>query len=55
MGDTILDPEIPETETKPLPWENAPKDVLFYERIYEDGHLGFTRTGTWGLLPSPPS
>ena len=40
MGDTILDPEIPETETKPLPWENAPKDVLFYERIYEDGHLG---------------
>lgn len=43
MGDTILGPEIPETETKPLPWADAPKDVLFYERIYEDGHLG-TRT-----------
>lgn len=33
-------PEIPEPETKPLPWADAPKDVLFYERIYEDGHLG---------------
>ena len=33
-------PEIPETETKPLPWENAPENVLFYEKIYEDGHLG---------------
>lgn len=43
MGDTILDPatpEIPETETKPLPWADAPEGVLFYERIYEDGHLG---------------
>lgn len=45
MGDTILDPatpETPETETEatPLPWADAPKDVLFYERIYEDGHLG---------------
>lgn len=43
MGDTILDPatpEIPETETKPLPWADAPGNVLFYERIYDDGHLG---------------
>ena len=43
MGDTILDPvtpEIPETETPVCPWADAPKDVLFYERIYEDGHLG---------------
>ena len=40
MGDTILDPEIPETETKPLPWADAPKGVLFYEKIYPDGHLG---------------
>ena len=42
MGDTILDPvtpEIPEPETV-CPWADAPKDVLFYERIYEDGHLG---------------
>ena len=42
MTDEISTPETPETETKatPLPWENAPKDVIFYERIYEDGHLG---------------
>lgn len=40
MGDTILDREIPETETKPLPWADAPENVLFYEKIYEDGHLG---------------
>ena len=40
MGDTILDPEIPETETKPLPWAGAPENVIFYEKIYEDGHLG---------------
>lgn len=40
MGDTILDPEIPEPETKPLPWADAPENVLFYDRIYDDGHLG---------------
>lgn len=40
MGDTILDPEIPEPETKPLPWAGAPENVLFYEKIYDDGHLG---------------
>lgn len=40
MGDTILDPEIQETETKPLPWADAPESVIFYERIYDDGHLG---------------
>lgn len=32
-------PEIPEPETV-CPWADAPKDVLFYDRIYEDGHLG---------------
>lgn len=25
-------------ETKP--WDNAPENVIFYERIYEDGHIG---------------
>jgi hypothetical protein len=40
MGDTILDPEIPEIETVRLPWADAPENVLFYEKIYEDGHLG---------------
>ncbi len=33
-------PEMPEIETVRLPWADAPKDVLFYDRIYEDGHLG---------------
>lgn len=33
-------PEIPEPETKPLPWADAPENVIFYEKIYEDGHLG---------------
>lgn len=40
MTDKTATPEIPEPETKPLPWADAPKDVLFYDRIYEDGHLG---------------
>lgn len=22
------------------PWDNAPENVIFYERIYEDGHIG---------------
>ena len=24
----------------PKPWDNAPENVYFYEKIYEDGHLG---------------
>lgn len=40
MTDKTDTPEIPEPETKPLPWTGAPENVLFYERIYEDGHLG---------------
>lgn len=32
--------DTPETETVRLPWADAPKDALFYDRIYEDGHLG---------------
>ena len=32
--------EIPEPEIIPNPWDNAPTDVYFYEKIYEDGHLG---------------
>lgn len=42
MGDTILDPatpEIPEPETV-CPWADAPEGVLFFDKIYEDGHLG---------------
>ena len=27
------------------PWDNAPENVYFYEKIYEDGHLGaFTQS-----------
>lgn len=33
-------PEIPESETVRLPWADAPENVIFYEKIYEDGHLG---------------
>ena len=37
--------EIPEPEPIPNPWDNAPENVYFYEKIYEDGHLGsFTQS-----------
>ena len=37
--------EIPEPEIIPNPWDNAPSDVYFYEKIYDDGHLGsFTQS-----------
>ena len=37
--------EIPEPEPIPNPWDNAPSDVYFYEKIYDDGHLGsFTKS-----------
>lgn len=37
--------EIPEPEIIPNPWDNAPENVYFYEKIYEDGHLGaFTQS-----------
>jgi len=32
-------------EPIPNPWDNAPTDVYFYEKIYDDGHLGsFTQS-----------
>ena len=41
--ESIPDIEIPEPEIIPNPWDNAPKDCYFYERINEDGHIeGFT-------------
>ena len=37
--------EVPEPEIIPNPWDNAPENVYFYEKIYEDGHLGsFTQS-----------
>ena len=39
------DIEIPEPEIIPNPWDDAPENVYFYEKIYEDGHLGsFTQS-----------
>lgn len=39
------DIEIPEQEIIPNPWDDAPENVYFYEKIYEDGHLGsFTQS-----------
>ena len=39
------EPVIEESESIPNPWDNAPSDVYFYEKIYEDGHLGsFTQS-----------
>lgn len=35
---TEPDFEIPEPE--PLPWADAPENTIYYEKIYEDGHLG---------------
>ena len=30
---------------EPNPWDNAPENVCFYEKIYDDGHLGsFTQS-----------
>jgi len=35
----------PEYVPEPNPWDNAPSDVYFYEKIYDDGHLGsFTQS-----------
>lgn len=39
------DIEISEPEIIPNPWDDAPSDVYFYEKMYEDGHLGsFTQS-----------
>ena len=35
-----LETEIPEPEPYVCPWEDAPENTIFYEKMYEDGHLG---------------
>ena len=38
-----IDEKIP--ERIPEPWENAPEGLVYYEKMYPDGHLGnFTRS-----------
>ena len=32
--------EEPEPEPQPKPWDDAPSDCYFYDKTYEDGHLG---------------
>lgn len=42
-NDRLEEPSEPEPQ--PNPWDNAPKDVYFYDKTYEDGHLGsFTQS-----------
>ena len=41
VGNTdMLETEIPEPEPYVCPWADAPENVIFYEKMYEDGHLG---------------
>lgn len=41
----IPEHEIPEPEPQPNPWDDAPENVYFYEKMYPDGHLGsFTQS-----------
>lgn len=35
-----INQEIEDTTPPSNPWDNAPSNVYFYEKIYEDGHLG---------------
>ena len=39
------EPEIAEEVRIPEPWENAPEGLVYYEKMYDDGHLGsFTKS-----------
>ena len=43
VSDNPEEPEIPEPQ--PNPWDDAPENVYFYEKMYPDGHLGsFTQS-----------
>ena len=41
-SDRLEEPSEPEPEPEPYvcPWEDAPENTIYYEKIYEDGHLG---------------
>lgn len=38
FSDRLEEPSEPEPQ--PKPWDNAPSDCYFYDKTYEDGHLG---------------
>lgn len=38
FSDRLEEPSEPEPQ--PNPWDNAPSDCYFYDKTYEDGHLG---------------
>jgi len=48
VSETPEEPEYQEPqepEPQPNPWDDAPENVYFYEKMYPDGHLGsFTRS-----------
>ena len=39
INQEIEEPDIPEEEYV-CPWADAPENTIYYEKIYEDGHLG---------------
>ena len=39
-SEQLEEPSEPEPQPQPNPWDDAPKDVYFYDKTYEDGHLG---------------
>lgn len=39
INQEIEEPDIPEEEYV-CPWADAPENTIYYERMYEDGHLG---------------
>lgn len=39
-NDRLEEPSEPEPEPYVCPWADAPENTIFYEKMYEDGHLG---------------
>lgn len=40
ISEQLEEPSEPEPEPQPNPWDDAPSDCYFYDKTYEDGHLG---------------
>lgn len=40
--------DTPESQETPVPWADAPENTIYYEKIYDDGHLGTsTESAEW--------